>query len=38
VGYVRDGAHAAAIPDDVKERVDGLKDAVVRGTIHVPAE
>jgi len=38
VGYVRDGAHAAAIPEDVKLRVDALKDEVVRGVIHVPSD
>jgi basic membrane protein A len=38
VGYVRDGAHAAAIPDDVKAKVDALKGAVISGAIHVPAE
>jgi basic membrane protein A len=38
VSYVRDGAHGAAIPDDVKAKVDALKDAVVSGAIHVPAE
>jgi basic membrane protein A and related proteins len=38
VGYVRDGAHGAAIPEEVKKRVDALKDEVVRGGIHVPSE
>jgi basic membrane protein A len=38
VGYVRDGAHAAAIPDDVKRRVDALRGAVVEGKLRVPGE
>lgn len=38
VGYVRDGAHAAAIPDDVKTKVDALRRRVVDGSIVVPTE
>jgi basic membrane protein A len=38
VSYVRDGAHGASIPDDVKRKVDALKDAVVSGAIHVGRE
>ncbi len=38
VGYVRDGAHAASIPEDVKQKVDRLRDAIVAGAIHVPGD
>jgi basic membrane protein A len=38
VGYVHDGPHAAAIPDDVKRKVDALREDVVRGAIKVPTE
>jgi len=38
VSYVRDGAHGASIPEDVKRKVDALRDAVVSGAIHVPRE
>lgn len=38
LGYVRDGAHASAIPDDVKARVSALEGALVRGEIDVPSE
>ncbi len=38
VGYVEEGPHAAGIPADVKRRVDALRDDVVAGRIHVPAE
>jgi basic membrane protein A len=38
VGYVHEGAHAAAIPDEVKEKVDALKRRVVAGEIRVPTE
>ncbi len=38
IGYVRDGAHGAAIPDDVKRKVDALRDRIVSGAIHVPSE
>ena len=31
-------AMAAAIPDDVKRKVDALRDAVVRGELRVPSE
>jgi basic membrane protein A len=36
VGYVEDGPHGAGIPDDVKRRVDALRNQVIAGTIHVP--
>jgi len=36
VGYVEEGPHAAAIPDDVKKKVDALAVRVVRGEIKVP--
>jgi basic membrane protein A len=38
VGYVSDGPHAAGIPADVKARVAGLRDKVIRGEIKVPAQ
>ncbi len=38
VGYVADGPHGAAIPSEVKARVDALARAIVGGTLHVPAE
>jgi basic membrane protein A len=38
VGYVHEGTHAAAIPEDVKEKVDALKRSVVAGEIRVPGE
>ena len=38
VGYVRDGEHAAAIPEEVKREVDVLKSEVEEGAIVVPAE
>jgi basic membrane protein A len=38
VGYVRDGAHAAAIPEDVKQKVDQLRDEIIAGEIKVPRE
>jgi basic membrane protein A len=37
VSYVEDGPHAAAIPDDVKKKVDALKGEVVSGAVRVPA-
>ncbi len=36
VGYVKEGPHAAGIPDDVKKRVDALAERVKRGEIKVP--
>jgi basic membrane protein A len=36
VGYVDEGPHAAAIPDDVKKRVAVLAGRVVKGEIKVP--
>jgi basic membrane protein A len=38
VGYLRDGPHAAALPEDVKRRVDALRDDVVAGRVKVPTE
>ncbi len=38
VGYVHDGLHAAAIPDDVKAKVDALREKVVSGAIRVPVD
>jgi basic membrane protein A len=38
VSYVRDGAHGAAIPEDVKEKVDALRDRVVSGVLRVRSE
>jgi basic membrane protein A len=38
VGYLRDGPHAAQIPEDVKRRVDALAGEVVSGAIRVPSE
>lgn len=34
--YVHEGPHAAAIPEDVKARVESLRADVVAGRIHVP--
>lgn len=36
VGYVDEGPHAAAIPNEVKKRVDELAQRVVKGEIKVP--
>ena len=36
VGYVNEGPHATAIPDDVKKRVAALAQRVVKGEIKVP--
>jgi basic membrane protein A len=38
VSYVESGPHGASIPDDVKQKVDRLRDDVVAGAIHVPHE
>jgi basic membrane protein A len=38
VGYVRDGEHGASIPEDVKQKVDRLRDAIVAGAIRVPSD
>jgi basic membrane protein A and related proteins len=38
VSYVRDGPHGASIPDDVKRKVDALRDEIVSGAIRAPAE
>lgn len=37
VDYVHEGPHAAGIPDDVKQKVEPLRAAVVRGDVRVPA-
>lgn len=37
VDYVHEGPHAAGIPDDVKRKVEALREAVVRGDIRVNA-
>ncbi len=37
VDYVHEGPHAAGIPDDVKRKVEALRDAVVRGDVRVNA-
>ncbi|MCW5832111.1 MAG: BMP family ABC transporter substrate-binding protein [Labilithrix sp.] len=37
VDYVRDGPHAAGIPDDVKRRVEALRADVVAGRVRVPS-
>lgn len=36
VGYVNEGEHAVAIPENVKQRVAGLAQRVVKGEIKVP--
>ncbi len=38
VSYVRDGAHGAGIPEDVKAKVDALRADVVSGKLRVPTE
>ena len=38
VSYVRDGPHGASIPDDVKRKVNALRDEIVNGAIRAPAE
>ena len=38
IAYVRDGDHAAQIPDAVKVRVDALREDVIAGRVHVPAD
>ena len=35
VDYVHEGPHAAALPEPVKQKVEALRDAVVRGEIKV---
>jgi basic membrane protein A len=37
VDYVHDGAHAAGLPDVVKQKVEPLRAAVIRGEIKVPS-
>lgn len=37
VDYVHEGPHAAGIPDDVKRKVEALREAVVRGDVKVDA-
>lgn len=37
VDYVHDGPHAAAIPDEVKKKVEALRAEVVAGRIAVPS-
>jgi basic membrane protein A len=36
VGYVDEGPHAAAIPPEVRARVAGLRERIVKGEIKVP--
>ena len=38
IGYVRDGAHAAAIPDEVKRKVDALGAEVIAGRVKIPVD
>jgi basic membrane protein A len=38
VGYVYDANNRALIPDDVRARVEALKDSIVAGHIAVPTE
>jgi basic membrane protein A and related proteins len=38
VGYVSEGPHAAAIPDDVKARVAELSQRIARGEIKIPSQ
>ncbi len=38
VDYVHEGPHGALLPDDVKAKVLGLRDEVVRGEILVPSQ
>ncbi|HEY8072903.1 MAG TPA: BMP family ABC transporter substrate-binding protein [Labilithrix sp.] len=36
--YVHEGPHAAGIPNDVKQRVEQLREDVVSGRVHVPKD
>ncbi|MEP7125314.1 MAG: BMP family ABC transporter substrate-binding protein [Byssovorax sp.] len=38
VGYLKDGPHAAAIPDEVKARVAELSQRIARGEIKIPTQ
>jgi basic membrane protein A len=38
VDFVHDGPHAAAIPDDVKKRLEELRADVIEGRIQVPSK
>jgi basic membrane lipoprotein Med (substrate-binding protein (PBP1-ABC) superfamily) len=38
IDYVHEGPHGAGIPDDVKQKVQALRDDVIAGKIKVPKE
>ncbi len=38
MGYVSEGPHAAAIPDDVKARVEEIRQQIIRGDVSIPRE
>ncbi len=35
IGYVNDGPHASLLPQDVKTRVDSIRDQVIAGTLRI---
>jgi basic membrane protein A len=38
IDYVHEGPHASLLPPDVVARVEGLREAVASGRVHVPTE
>ncbi|HEY0971223.1 MAG TPA: BMP family ABC transporter substrate-binding protein [Gemmatimonadales bacterium] len=38
VGYVYDENNRSLVPDDIRTRVEALRDSIVAGSIHVPSE